>query len=72
MFMSPWARQEQYSRLLEALEGMGYNFDLTLPEVQRNAYTFDYDWRQDIRIWAGCSVRRSSAGTCSTMAHPPG
>ncbi len=33
MFMSPWARQEQYSRLLEALEGMGYNFDPTLPEV---------------------------------------
>jgi pimeloyl-ACP methyl ester carboxylesterase len=50
MFMSPWARQEQYSRLLEALEGMGYNFDPALPEVQRNAYTFDYDWRQDIRI----------------------
>ena len=50
MSMSPWARQEQYSRLLEALEGMGYRFDPTLPEAKRNACTFDYDWRQDIRI----------------------
>jgi pimeloyl-ACP methyl ester carboxylesterase len=50
MFMSPWAKQEQYSRLLEALETMGYCFDPAVPEEQRNAYTFAYDWRQDIRI----------------------
>lgn len=47
--VSPWARQEQYSRLLQALEGMGYCFDSTAPEDQCNAYTFSYDWRQDIR-----------------------
>lgn len=50
MFMPPWAKQEQYSRLLEALEGMGYCFDPAVPEEKRNAYTFAYDWRQDIRI----------------------
>jgi pimeloyl-ACP methyl ester carboxylesterase len=50
MFMSPWAKQEQYSRLLEALETMGYCFDPSIPEEERNAYTFAYDWRQDIRI----------------------
>jgi pimeloyl-ACP methyl ester carboxylesterase len=48
MFMAPWARQEQYSRLLEALEQMGYCFDDGAPEC--NAHTFAYDWRQDIRI----------------------
>ena len=29
---------------------MGYILDPALPEGQRNADTFDYDWRQDIRI----------------------
>lgn len=50
MFMSPWAKQEQYSRLLEALEGMGYCFDASLAETQCNAHIFAYDWRQDIRV----------------------
>jgi hypothetical protein len=50
MFVSPWARQEQYSRLIEALEGIGYRFDPALSEAERNGYAFSYDWRQDIRI----------------------
>lgn len=50
MFMSPWARQEQYSRLVEAIAGMGYNIDPELPTGGQDAYTFSYDWRQDIRV----------------------
>lgn len=49
VIMPPFAKQEQYSRLVEALEGMGYVFDERVPEAERTGYTFAYDWRQDIR-----------------------
>jgi len=50
LFVPPWAKQEHYGRLIEALEAAGYSGDTTLPEGERNLYTFSYDWRQDNRI----------------------
>jgi hypothetical protein len=50
LFVPPWAKQEHYGRLVEALEGIGYISDPRLPESERNLYTFSYDWRQDNRI----------------------
>lgn len=50
LFVPPWAKQEHYGRLVEALEGIGYVGDPNLPESERNLYTFSYDWRQDNRI----------------------
>jgi pimeloyl-ACP methyl ester carboxylesterase len=52
IFAPPWIKQEQYSRLAKALEKMGYRGDPSLPEEERNLYTFSYDWRQDNRISA--------------------
>ena len=51
VFVPPWAKQEQYGRLVIALEKMGYRADpQKYSEEQRNLYTFSYDWRQDNRI----------------------
>jgi pimeloyl-ACP methyl ester carboxylesterase len=50
LFVPPWAKQEHYGRLIEALEAIGYVGDPNLPESKRNLYTFSYDWRQDNRI----------------------
>jgi pimeloyl-ACP methyl ester carboxylesterase len=50
LFVPPWAKQEHYGRLIEALEAIGYVGDPSLPESERNLYTFSYDWRQDNRI----------------------
>jgi hypothetical protein len=50
LFVPPWAKQEHYGRLIQALEGIGYLADPELPESERNLYTFSYDWRQDNRI----------------------
>jgi hypothetical protein len=50
LFVPPWAKQEHYGRLIEALEAIGYVGDSKLPESERNLYTFSYDWRQDNRI----------------------
>lgn len=53
MFVPPWIKQEQYSRMLRTLEDWGYRVDpLKHPEAQLNVYTFAYDWRQDNRISA--------------------
>jgi pimeloyl-ACP methyl ester carboxylesterase len=52
LFVPPWAKQEHYGRLIEALEAIGYVGDPNLPEDKRNLYTFSYDWRQDNRISA--------------------
>lgn len=50
LLLLPWAKQEQYSRLLAELERMGYRVDpRRFPEEARNVYTFPYDWRQDNR-----------------------
>jgi hypothetical protein len=45
IFVPPWAKQEHYGRLIEALEDMGY-------VEGQNLYSFPYDWRQDNRISA--------------------
>jgi pimeloyl-ACP methyl ester carboxylesterase len=45
IFVPPWAKQEHYGRLIEALEEMGYVED-------QNLYSFPYDWRQDNRLSA--------------------
>jgi pimeloyl-ACP methyl ester carboxylesterase len=53
LFVLPWAKQEEYSRLVENLKGIGYNIDPANPlEKEPTAYTFAYDWRQDNRISA--------------------
>lgn len=53
IFVPPWAKQEHYSRLIEALGVMGYRADPKRhPENELEVYTFAYDWRQDNRISA--------------------
>jgi hypothetical protein len=53
IFVPPWAKQEHYSRLLEALRRMGYRSDMEqYEERELDAYTFAYDWRQDNRVSA--------------------
>jgi len=53
VFVPPWAKQEQYSRLIQALEGMGYKADeKRYAAEERDLYAFAYDWRQDNRISA--------------------
>jgi len=53
IFMPPLFKQEQYGRMLAALEKMGYDIDPEqLSSSRPAAYTFSYDWRQDNRISA--------------------
>jgi len=53
IFVPPWAKQEQYGRLFQALERMGYRADPTrYAESELNVYGFSYDWRQDNAISA--------------------
>ncbi|MFN8475278.1 MAG: CHAT domain-containing protein [Anaerolineae bacterium] len=50
IFVPPWAKQEIYSRLVAALQDMGYKADPSqYAEPDRTLYCFDYDWRQDNR-----------------------
>jgi pimeloyl-ACP methyl ester carboxylesterase len=52
LFVPPWAKIEQYSRLLYRLQDIGYR--VVEPDGDSkaggNVYTFAYDWRQDNRI----------------------
>jgi hypothetical protein len=53
VFAPPWAKLEQYSRLVDALKEIGYQADPAQPAPgDRCMYTFPYDWRQDNRISA--------------------
>jgi pimeloyl-ACP methyl ester carboxylesterase len=53
VFVPPWAKQEQYNRLIAALGRMGYRADDTkYAEKDLDVYCFAYDWRQDNRITA--------------------
>lgn len=53
LFLPPWIKQEQYSRMFAALERLGYRTDpLRHSEEERNVYAFAYDWRQDNRTSA--------------------
>src|SRR5215218_4559305 len=53
IFVPPWAKQEHYSRLIDALGGMGYRADpQRYPDNELEVYTFAYDWRQDNRVSA--------------------
>ncbi len=65
LFLPPWVKQEQYSRLLRTLSSWGYRVDPNrYPEEKLNVYTFAYDWRQDNRISGrqlGQAVERWSA-----------
>jgi pimeloyl-ACP methyl ester carboxylesterase len=65
LFLPPWVKQEEYGRLIEALEGMGYQADPSrYSEEELDVYTFAYDWRQDNRISArqlGEAIERWSA-----------
>lgn len=49
VFLPPLFKQEQYGRMIEALERMGYDTSGSHPENRFSAYTFAYDWRQDNR-----------------------
>lgn len=60
IFVPPWARQEHYNRLVDALDEMGYKLDrrqcfghegdaAPYDESKLNCYAFPYDWRQDNR-----------------------
>jgi pimeloyl-ACP methyl ester carboxylesterase len=69
VFIPPWAKQEQYSRLIQALEGMGYRADeKRYAAEERDLYAFAYDWRQDNRI----SARQLGEAIESWRAHHPG
>lgn len=51
LFLPPWIKMEQYSRLLRTLTSWGYKTDPNqFPEEELNVYAFAYDWRQDNRI----------------------
>lgn len=50
VFLPPLFKQEQYGRMLEALERMGYDTSGGHPSDRNSVYTFAYDWRQDNRI----------------------
>jgi len=48
ILVPPWAKQEHYGRLFQALERMGYRADPALhAESELDVYGFAYDWRQD-------------------------
>src|SRR5260370_20485899 len=60
IFIPPWAKMENYERLVKKLDGFGYAVDLRqcfgyegdqvpYDESQLNVYAFAYDWRQDNR-----------------------
>lgn len=51
IFVPPWAKQEHYSRLVDALQRLGYTLGPDA-ESEPAVYTFPYDWRQDNRISA--------------------
>lgn len=62
LFVPPWAKQEHYGRLLDVLEGWGYEIDPENPGADDLvAYTFSYDWRQDNRI-SGRQLGEAIAG----------
>lgn len=67
LFVPPWAKQQHYGRLIEALEAIGYVGDPSRPESERNLYTFSYDWRQDNRI-SGRQLGEAVAHWCAL--HP--
>lgn len=53
IYVPPWAKQEHYIRLIEALEKMGYRADpARYSENELDVYAFAYDWRQDNRTSA--------------------
>lgn len=69
MFVLPWAKQEQYSRLFAAFESMGYKVDpAQYNERERNVYAFPYDWRQDNRL----SARELAAAVERWRGYHPG
>lgn len=52
VFLPPLFKLEQYSRLLNAFQQMGYTVDGRPGVAELAVYTFAYDWRQDNRISA--------------------
>jgi pimeloyl-ACP methyl ester carboxylesterase len=69
IFVPPWAKQEHYSRLIEALGGIGYRADPTrYPENELEVYSFAYDWRQDNRV----SARQLGEAIERWRVHHPG
>jgi pimeloyl-ACP methyl ester carboxylesterase len=51
VFVPPWAKQEEYARLMRELEKLGYRTDSAKhSEKELDVYAFAYDWRQDNRV----------------------
>ncbi|HBY99425.1 MAG TPA: hypothetical protein DEP84_36720 [Chloroflexi bacterium] len=67
IFVPPWAKQEHYNRLVEALQGLGYQLG-PAPGSELVLYTFPYDWRQDNRL----SARQLGAAIEQWSARHPG
>ncbi len=67
VYLPPFFKLEQYSRLSEALHEMGYTLGRG-SAGKPAAYTFAYDWRQDNRI----SARQLGAFVQSRRARHPG
>ena len=57
IYVPPWAKQEHYSRLMEALEGRGYRADPRChaeDELERRAYEQELMKQGYVtRIWMG-------------------
>jgi pimeloyl-ACP methyl ester carboxylesterase len=69
VIVPPWAKQEHYGRLFQALERMGYRADSARhAENELDVYAFAYDWRQDNRI----SARQLGEAIERWRAHHPG
>jgi len=69
VIVPPWAKQEHYGRLFQALERMGYRADPTRhAENELDVHAFAYDWRQDNRI----SARQLAEAIDGWRAYHPG
>src|ERR1051326_5764671 len=78
VFIPPWAKLENYERLVTKLQSVGYKVDLAqcfgyegdqppFDESKLNVYAFSYDWRQDNRV----SARQLAAAIERWRNHHP-
>ncbi len=80
VFVPPWAKLEEYGRLIRALGEMGYRADPErYGEAELNVHCFPYDWRQDNRTSGrqlGAAIERWSrfhpGGKAWIIAHSNG
>jgi pimeloyl-ACP methyl ester carboxylesterase len=79
VFIPPWAKLENYERLVRKLQSLGYKVDMAqcfgyegdqppFDESKLNVYAFAYDWRQDNRL----SARQLGAAIDRWRKYHPG